>query len=378
MCVNMRLIAVQQSQPGMILARNIYNESGLVLLGAGVELTNGLIRRLSETGVDFIYIADPRTEDVVVPELLDDETRIKSLEVIRSTFKSLMDEQHRKRFMGHKELGKKFRQVTTIIMDDLARHPDALIMLSHMQAVDNYLYSHSLNVCIYATMLGMTQGLSVDELHQLSLGALLHDIGKTSIPQAILQKPGNLTDKEMEIMQRHAEIGYYMLKDEPNISLLSAHCAFQHHERLDGSGYPRGIRGDDLHDYAKLLGIVDSYDAMTSNRIYRKALLPHQAVEILYSGAGSQFDMGLLSLFRDKVAIYPIGLPVVISTGEKGIVVDLNPKVPHRPVVRILEDAEGHMLRVPYELDLSHKLNIVITGIDADSPSSAVDKSVRV
>ncbi|MDT9724766.1 HD-GYP domain-containing protein [Xylanibacillus composti] len=374
----MRLIAIQQCRPGMTLARNIYNESGLVLLGTGVELTDTLIRRLSETGIDFIYIADSRTEDVVIPELLDDDTRIQSLEVIRSSFKTLMEENHRKRYSGHKELGKNFRQVTTMIMDDLSRHPDALIMLSHMQALDHYLFSHSMNVCVYATMLGMSQGLSKDELYQLSLGALLHDIGKTSIPQAILQKPGSLTAEEMEIMQRHAEIGYYMLKDEPNIPLLSAHCAFQHHERLDGSGYPRGITSEDIHDYAKILGIVDSYDAMTSNRVYRKALLPHQAVEILYSGAGSQFDLKQLSLFRDKVAIYPIGLPVVINTGERGIVVDLNPKVPHRPVVRILEDPEGQMLPAPYELDLSHHHNIVITDIESGSPTGTEQKSVRV
>ncbi len=374
----MRLIAVQQCRPGMTLARNIYNESGLVLLGNGVELTDQLIRRLSETGVDFIYINDSRTEDIVIPELLDDATRIQSLEVIRSAFKSLMDDHNRKRYTGQKELGKKFRQVTTMVMEDLSRYPDTLIMLSHIQAVDNYLFSHSLNVCVYATMLGMMQGLSADELYHLSLGALLHDIGKTSIPQAILQKPGSLNENEMEIMQRHAEIGYYMLKDEPNIPLLSAHCAFQHHERLDGSGYPRGIAGDDIHDYAKLLGIVDSYDAMTSHRVYRKALLPHQAVEILYAGAGVQFDMELLTLFRDKVAIYPIGLPIVISTGERGVVVDLNPKVPHRPVVRILEDADGQTLRAPYELDLSHHLNIVILSIDTDNPTSAAHTGIWV
>src|SRR5690606_34957023 len=101
-CVTMRLIAVQQCLPGMTLARNIYNESGLVLLGTGVELTDSLIRRLSETGIDFVYITDPRTEDVVIPEVLDDQTRIQSLEVIRSTFKSLMDEHHRKRYTGQK------------------------------------------------------------------------------------------------------------------------------------------------------------------------------------------------------------------------------------------------------------------------------------
>lgn len=120
-------------------------------------------------------------------------------------------------------------------------------------------------------------------------------------------------------MQAHTEIGFQILKEEPNIPLLAAHCALQHHERIDGSGYPRGLTGPQIHEYAKWLGVADSYDAMTSNRVYKKAMLPHQAVEALYVGSGTLYEQKHLELFRDRVAIYPLGLTVKLSTGRAGL-----------------------------------------------------------
>jgi HD-GYP domain-containing protein (c-di-GMP phosphodiesterase class II) len=252
----------------------------------------------------------------------------------------------------------------TMIIDDLSSHKDAMIMLTNMSVTDNYLYQHSLNVCIYTTMLAMALGYSRDELMTIGLGSLLHDIGKTQIPSGILKKKGDLTDHEFEIIKRHAEFGFQLLKDEPNIPLLAAHCALQHHERLDGSGYPRGIKGNEIHKYARLIGITDSYDAMTTHRAYRSAMLPHQALEILFTGSGTLYEKKMIEMFRDKIAIYPIGVTVRISTGESGVVVDLNATAPMRPIVRILQDADGRELKEPYEIDLSKKLNVMITDVN--------------
>ena len=153
-----------------------------------------------------------------------------------------------------------------------------------------------------------------------------------------------------------------MLKDEPNIPILVAHCAYQHHERINGGGYPRGISGTDIHEYARWIGLVDSYDAMTTHRVYRAPMLPHQAMENLFTGAGELYDHEKLSLFRDKVAIYPIGVTVTLDTGETGVVVDLNVSAPYRPVVRVFEDEVGQVI-IPYEIDLSKKLNVMIVAV---------------
>lgn len=364
----MRLLPIQMCRPGMRLSKRIYSEEGLVLLGENVELTAKLIQRLEECGVSFIYVHDPRTSDLVVPDIISDETRHRALTEIRTNFKAMMDRPNRKAGVTYPYIGKAFRQVMDMVIDDLNGNRDAMVMLMNMSVVDHYLYQHSLNVCVYTSILGIASGYSRDELMAIGLGAMLHDIGKTQINIDVLKKTGSLTGAEYEEMKRHAERGFHLLKDEPNIPLLAAHCAYQHHERLDGSGYPRGIKGDEIHDFAKWIGIVDSYDAMTSARIYRTPMLPHEAVELLYAGSGAFYEQRMLQLFRDKVAIYPLGIAVKLHTGESGVVVDINASCPHRPIVRILYNEYGEELAAPYEIDLSTKLTTMISGVN-DGPS---------
>lgn len=360
----MRMMPISLSRPGMKLAKKIYSDTGVVLLAEGVELTSSLIRRLGDCGISFLYIQDARTDDLVVPELLRDETQRHTIQTIREAF-SVFSEQQKKHKIGtYPYIGRKMREVMQMIMDDLSENQDAMIMLMNLHTVDHYLYSHSLNVCIYSTLLGMAKGYNREQLVTLGLGAMLHDIGKTQISMQVLLKPGMLSDLEYDEMKRHAERGFYLLKDEPNIPLLAAHCAYQHHERLNGSGYPRGIKGNEIHEFAKWIGIVDSYDAMTSRRVYRDAMLPHQAVEALYSGSNTLYETSMLELFRDKVVIYPIGLSVTLNTGESAIVVDINSSCVHRPIVRIITDEAGVDIKVPFEVDLSKNHSILIAKVE--------------
>jgi HD-GYP domain-containing protein (c-di-GMP phosphodiesterase class II) len=360
----MRLLPIQQCRPGMKLAKKIFSEEGLVLLAENVELTTKLIDRLIDYGVSFVYVADPRTADLVVPDLISEETRHRALTEIRSNFRTMMDKPRSRKGTTYPYIAKPFRRIMEMVIDDLTANKEAMVMLMNMGTVDDYLFQHSFNVCIYSTLLGIACGYSREELMTLGLGAMLHDIGKTQISPAILKKAGRLSPAEYEEMKRHAEWGYLLLKDEPNIPLVAAHCAFQHHERLDGSGYPRGIKGNQIHEYARLIGIIDSYDAMTTTRIYRNPMLPHQAAEALYTGSGTLYDQRLLQLFRDKMAIYPIGVTVKLLTGEIGVVVDINASCPHRPIIRILYDDAGEELKAPYEIDLSKQLSVMISSIN--------------
>jgi HD-GYP domain-containing protein (c-di-GMP phosphodiesterase class II) len=362
----MRMMPVSFCRPGMRLAKNVYADDGVVLLAEGVELTDKLIKKLEQYGTNFLYIHDPRTEGIEVPELLSEETQRKALSAIRKVFREIVDQPGKGKTTVYPYVGRSMRQVMHIVIDDLSRNRDAMIMLMNLHLVDHYLYAHSLNVCVYTTLLGMAYGYRGEDLVTLGMGALLHDIGKTQIPMPVLLKPGKLTPYEFEEMKRHTERGFDLLKDEPNIPLLVAHCAYQHHERLNGSGYPRGLKGDEIHEYAKWIGIVDSYDAMTGgNRSYQKAMLPHQAVEMLYAGSGTLYDTEMLGLFRDKVAIYPIGIGVELSTGQKAVVVDVNATSIQRPIVRVLTDEYGRDLREPYDLDLSKQLSVMIASIDS-------------
>ncbi|NOV01300.1 HD-GYP domain-containing protein [Paenibacillus planticolens] len=359
----MLLMPINKCHPGMRLAKNIYNEDGMVLLAVNVELTQRLIDRLFSFGIDYIYIADSRTDDVIQVDVIQDETRSRAVIEIRDTFKKVMEDSNKRGAVSYYDIGRNFRDVMKMIIDDLSAHQGAMVMLNNMNIKDNYLFQHSVNVSIYAIMLGISFGYSREKLETLGLGALLHDIGKTKIPLGILRKPSQLTADEFAEMKNHTTYGFQILKNEPNIPLLSAHCALQHHERMNGSGYPRGLEAPDINEFARWIGLVDSYDAMTTTRVYRRPLLPHEAMEQLFAGSGTMYDQSQIALFRDKIAIYPLGITVKLNTGEFGIVSKLNMTFPQRPVVRILQDESGRDLKEPYEIDLSTKHSILISEI---------------
>jgi len=362
----MRLLTIKQCKPGMKLARRIFSDDGIVLLGEHMELTDRLISRLIECNIQYVYIEDHRTDDVKFEMLISEDTFRIAVKEIRKNFTAMMDNTPTVKGKARPFIAKPLKDMMNLIMDDLSNHKDAMIMLMNMGIVDHYLYQHSLNVCVYTTILAMGNGYNRDEVMNIGLGALLHDIGKTQVSEQILKKPSSLTPEEYDLMKLHTVKGFELLKNEPNLPLSIAHCALQHHERLDGSGYPRQLQGDQISDHAKLIGIVDSYDAMTTSRVYSSPMLPHDAMERLYAGTGTLYEQWMLTLFRDKVIIYPVGITVTLTTGEVGVVVDYNASYPHRPIVRILTNEAGEDLAIPYEIDMSIRLNIMIEKVNAE------------
>lgn len=195
-------------------------------------------------------------------------------------------------------------------------------------------------------------------MESLGVGALLHDIGKILIPSHILNKPTQLSDEEFELVKAHTEYGFDILRRQDQFPSVVAHCAYQHHERIDGSGYPRQLKGNEIHQFGKIIGIADVFDAMTSNRVYRDAMLPHDAMEVLYGGAAIKFDKNMVEQFKKTIALYPNGITVSLSDGRKGIVIRQHPHLFHRPVIRIVEE-DGQEV-APYDIDLSKVLNVMI------------------
>lgn len=360
----MRLVSVNSLQAGVCLAKPVYNEHGFTLINKGIPLTARMIEKLDSLGISYVYIEDARISHIGVTSSISEELRKEAVSFVESSFSQIANESKTKQSLLLENSMKGVAKLVRNFIQELKQNENVLNLLADIYIYDDYVYSHSMNVTMYALALGMELKLSENDLEILGVGALLHDVGKVLVPIEILDKPGKLTAEEFEEVKKHAEYGFEMLRKVPTLSLLVAHCAYQHHERVNGSGYPRGLKEDNIHLLGKILAIADVYDAVTSHRVYRKAMLPHEGLEILYAGAGTLFDKQMVEKFRKAVAVYPVGLGVVLSDGRKGVVSRQNQEMSDRPYVTILEYSNGEKLQTSYEIDLMKELHIVITECD--------------
>ena len=359
----MRLVKVGTCPAGEYLGKTIYDEFGRPLLLEGTLLTDSLLNALKTRNINLITVMDTRLSDLVLEDTIPLETRVHATMKIKESFDQIRSDTSK---MGHiieDNLGD-FKNMVGEVFTTLGNNGNALNLLSSLTVMDDSVYTHSFNVMTYSVQLALGLGFPPDNVKELGLGALLHDVGKLFIPKEIYLKPGKLDENEFEIMKTHTEIGFSVLKDIYGIPLVAAHCAYQHHERLDGSGYPRGLTAGDIHPYAKVLGVADAFDAMVSPRVYRSALLPHDGLEVLYAGYGTLFDRKVVDVFKKKVAIYPVGLTVNLSNGETGVVEGYNQDLPSKPIVRIIKDKFDLDVKEERKIDLSEVLDVVIVGSD--------------
>ncbi len=234
----------------------------------------------------------------------------------------------------------KARETVDQCVDSILRNDDALMLLTKLKHKDEYTAEHCLNVSILSAAFGKRLGLLEEEIRTLGLCGMLHDIGKAKVPTDILQKPGTLTPAEYSIMQNHADWGRDMLMALPKVVHAAIDVAYNHHERLDGKGYPRGLIDYQIPYFAKIVAIVDTYDAITSNRAYDKGRSSMEALEIIHRFKGTQFDPELAREFVLMIGIYPPGSLVELKTGEVAIVIASNPKNRRKPKIMIVRNAD--------------------------------------
>lgn len=225
-------------------------------------------------------------------------------------------------------------------VDSIIRHPDALLWMARIRESQEYTAEHCLNVSILAIAFGRHLGFDRQELEQIGLCGLLHDVGKMRVPLDIINKPEALTDKEMKMMRSHTVHGRNLLMSTPDLMHGVIDSAYCHHERLDGTGYPRKLKAQNISRITRIITIVDAYDAMTADRVYDKAKTTTEALKIIYDNRGTQFDDELALEFIKTIGLYPAGCIVELSAGYVGIVIECNPKARHLPVVLVVLDKE--------------------------------------
>lgn len=244
------------------------------------------------------------------------------------------------------------REVTVQVVDSVIRNPDALVWLSRVRDKDSYSYHHAFRCAIWGTVFGRHLGLSKVVLEQLALGLTLMDVGKARVPAGLLTKAGLLTSSERTELRRHVDYSVEILSAMPTIPAAVLQMVSEHHERFDGSGYPRQLAGKAISPLGKIAGLVDTYDAMTSERPYARALTSVEAVSRLYELRNTEFQAQLVEEFIQAIGVYPTGTLVHLSNREVGVVIAQNPERRLRPKLLVLLDGDKKAVARPRYLDM--------------------------
>ena len=353
-------IPIKKLKEGMITAQSIYNPLGASYLTKGVELSPTYIERLKKSGLDGVTVTslDPKLKLAPPADIVQEKTRISAIHNVATAFQNVED---------HGTLDPKpLQDISETILLDIIEQQKNLVQLTDIRLHDTYTFAHSVNVAILSALLGVLQKLPKEDLLKLTLGGLLHDLGKITVPHEILTKPGHLSDDEWSLMQGHPDAGRQRLKKMfPNDILLST-IALQHHEHIDGSGYPNHLQGEQIHRYARIVAIADVYDALTSVRPYKRAYTPSVAHRIMTTCSPGHFDLELLQLFFDNVAIYPVGTIVKTQLGY-AIVKEVEFGHTQTPIVRVFANHEGKLLTETRDLDLEQTPKEMLEGVVTDS-----------
>lgn len=349
----MRFVPASCLREGMVIGKNLYDNNGLILLRWGSVLKSSYIEKILEFGYIGVYIQDELTSDLIISNIISDDLRQKTINAAKNIIvqpqknsNKLLDEN----FEATKELMEK-------IIEQVINNKDSMINMIDLKVFDEYTYYHSVNVAVLSAVLGTAFGLNKDQLINLGIGAMLHDIGKMFIDKEILNKPGKLTKEEYEIIKNHTTMGYKYLKSSFNMLPTIYISCLQHHERYDGKGYPNNVKGEKISLYGRIVAICDVYDSLVSKRPYRDAYLPSEAIEYMMANSGGYFDHKLVKLFVKKIAPYPLGTTVTLSNGLIGIVFENYEDACMRPKLKIIRDEKDCEVE-PYELNLRKDHNL--------------------
>ena len=391
----MILTSIDDLQPGMVLGVGLRNREGYTLLGHGVVITSTQIDRVRALGYGAVWIDDEDTRDIPHQDVLSERTRLAATTTIHEAFTltlretasagSVSVEDVRRTLEGHRfqktlESAGMVERISGQVDAVVGEVLDGAVItgLTSMRTHDSYTYQHCLDVAVTATMIGRMLGYDRETLRKLAAGCILLDIGKIFVDAQILDKPTSLSPAEFARVKDHTVLGYLFVRDNLRLGVLAAHVAYQHHERQDGRGYPRGLtgtnritQGAEIHlpgrisPLGEVAAIADFHDACSSDRPYRRRLPADRVWQMLREATGPQFNREIADVFLAALPPYPLGTPLLATSGRyqgyTGVVARLNRDALHQPVVRMLADPTGRRIE-PIDLDLRRE-ELTIRGV---------------
>ena len=397
-----KLISIKHLRPGMFLDADVVVEArdgeetrfleprGAVRIGASsrrarltgkmheriiqegglVVSSDALIERLRLTGLSMVTIDTDKGEDLPedVKPLTDparkppppgrlvhfDEELERAAEIRKETTDTL------KSALADVASGKgvdaeKINAASAVITESILRNVDAMVSLTRIKKHDPYTAMHCMNVCTLVVAVAQADGIDPGYLPVITTATLLHDVGKTRVPLEVLNKPGRFEPAELAVMRKHAVFSGDIMREEGGFTPEQVAIAEQHHEMLNGGGYPYGLKGDEIHPYARMTAVADVYDALTAKRVYKPAMPMYQALMVLHKNRGTEFDEHFVDLFVRALWVYPVGSLVELSNKEVAVVYEPNPDNSRKPTIGVLTLPSGKARAAPFVVNLSRR-----------------------
>jgi len=353
-------LSIEELRPGMEIVRmtsdlwehlpGLYTEPGVI--SSDTELIKLREEGYTHAFIEFKVPGEPSLEkrlDTLLTQSSDDHKPKKrvpfdeEIEVAQEAYENAMS--RAKDIIQDAKMGRKVDYKDTVevvdhVVDSAIRNPNTLLCLTKIARYDDYTYSHSINVSALSVVFGEYLGLERNELTRLGVAGMMHDLGKTAVPERIITKRARLSNKEFEEIKRHPDYGYGILKKQKNIPQDIMDAVRDHHEKFNGSGYPRHISKEQTSPMARIISLADVYDALTSDRSYKDAILPNKALAVMYGMRGQDFDPVEVQSFIKCLGIFPSGSLVKLSTGFYGLVYESNPTQPLLPKIKIILDQD--------------------------------------
>lgn len=348
----MRKLPVSEITGNEILAKDIYTSLDTVLMCAGTPLRKEYVSRLQNLDVEYIYVNDDLSEGI-------EESGITELQIKNQCQEAVRDTLERYSYCGSAEL-EKLKKVAEEIVNELLQQPEVMYNVEGIRRKSEGLYSHSLNVCALSVFIGLRMNLSKEQLIDMGIGALLHDIGYNYIDMQVNAKDyQKLTEKDLKLNRMHVVEGYSAMEEEKWLSENAKKVILSHHECLDGSGYPFHLTDKKIGIEEKIVAVCDTFDRKIYGIMEEKQKV-YEVIEYIVAMGGKKFDPRVVEVFNHSVAAYPNGTMVITNEDETGIVLRQNKNFPTRPVLRVISDKKGKKYDTWIEKNLEEELTLFI------------------